>query len=77
MTGKIMNSYNIYNEEMRINGAVSVLYHAIAEDENHVRELAKEKGYDIEGLTIELERINVKDQLNRPFLPSITNDYYE
>ena len=58
-----MNSYNIYEK----NNEATILYHAIARDEEHVVELAEEAGIDIEGLEIELERSNVKDQLGRPF----------
>jgi hypothetical protein len=52
-----MNAYNIYDE----NHYETILYHAIARDEEQVRELAEEAGIDIEGLTIDLERTNVKD----------------
>lgn len=62
-----MNSYNIYDENDRYNGIVNVMYHAIARDEEQVRELASEAGYDLSGLTIELERTNVKDELRRPY----------
>ena len=34
--------------------------------EDQVMELAKEAGIDMDGLSIELERSNVKDQLGRP-----------
>ena len=58
-----MNSYNIYEEK---NYSV-ILYHAIARDVEQVKELASEAGIELEGLTIELERENVKDQLGRPY----------
>lgn len=57
-----MNSYNIYEEKH----SSTILYHAIARDEDQVVELAKEAGIDMDGLSIELERSNVKDQLGRP-----------
>lgn len=63
------NSYNIYDENY--SSTIFILYHAVATDEDEVRELAEAKGYDLEGLTIELERSNVKDQLGRPFAPFI------
>ncbi len=56
-----MNSYNIYDEEHYS----TILYHAIARDEEHVKELAEEAGINLEGLTIDLERNNVKDELGR------------
>ena len=59
----IMNSYNIYDE----NHEATILYHAIARDEDQVMDLAKEAGIDMDGLSIELERSNVKDQLGKPF----------
>lgn len=58
-----MNSYNIYDEEHYS----TILYHAIARDEEHVRELAEEASIDISGLTIDLERVNVKNELGRPY----------
>lgn len=64
---KKVNSYNIYDE----NHYGTVLYHAIASDEDEVKELAQESGIDIEGLTIDLERCNVKDELGRPYSPRI------
>ena len=64
-----MNSYNIFNE----NEAGTILFHAIASSEQHVKELASDSGIDRTGLTIELERQNVKDQLGRPFPASIEN----
>ena len=59
---KLMNSYNIYEK----NNEATILYHAIARDEDQVMELAKEAGIDMDGLSIELERSNVKDQLGKP-----------
>ena len=64
-----MNSYNIYNED----NYSTILYHAIARDESQVAELANEAGIDIEGLTIELERENVRDELGRPYTPIIVD----
>lgn len=57
-----MNSYNIYEEEHY----GTILYHAVAEDEEQVRELAQEAGIDISGMIIDLERKNIKDELGRP-----------
>lgn len=62
-----MNAQNIFDE----NHYETILYHAVAKDEDQVKELAKEKGIDLEGLEIELERTNVKDQLGRDFNPYI------
>lgn len=58
-----MNSYNIYEEE----NYSTILYHAIARNVEQIEYLAEEAGIDLEGLTIDLERENVKDQLGRPF----------
>lgn len=62
-----MNTYNIFDEE----NYSTVLYHAIARDEDQVRELALEAGINLDGLTIELERKNVRDELGRNYNPSI------
>lgn len=64
-----MNTYNIYEKD----NYSAVLYHAIARNENQVKELAKEAGFDIEGLEIELIRKNVKDQMGRSYSPSISD----
>ena len=66
---RLMNSYNICEE----NNEATILYHAIARDEDQVMELAKEAGIDMDGLSIELERSNVKDQLGKP-LPARIED---
>lgn len=58
-----MNIYNIYEEK----NYSTILYHAIARDVEQVKELASESGIEIEGLTIDLEREKVKDQLGRPY----------
>ena len=61
------NSYNIYEEEH----SETILYHAVAHNEAEVRELAADKGFDIEGMTIELDKPDVRTQLGRPFEPYI------
>ena len=58
-----MNSYNIYEEEHYS----TILYHVIARDEEQVKELALESNIDLDGLTIDLVRQNVKDELGRPY----------
>ena len=64
---KKVNSYNVYNENDRRNGVVPVMYYAIADSEDRVRELAVESGIALDGLTIELERENVRTELGRPY----------
>lgn len=54
------NAYN-FSE----NGCV--FYHAIAIDEAHAIELAREAGYNIEGMEIELEKENVRNQLGQSY----------
>ena len=62
-----MNSYNIFDEKHYS----TILYHAIANDEDQVKTLAKEANISLEGLTIELERNNIKDELGRPYSAKI------
>ena len=62
-----MNTYNLFESSHED----TILYHAIAKNENQVIELANEAGIDIEGLTIELDKKNVKDELGRSYEPSI------
>lgn len=64
---KNVNTYNIYDEEHYS----TVLYSAIAKDENQVEELAEKAGIDLTGLTIELIRRNFKDELGRPYKAKI------
>ena len=64
---KSVNSYNVYYEAH----PDSIIYHAIAEDENEVLRLADEADIDLMGMCIELDRKNVKDGLGRPYEPKI------
>lgn len=64
---RTVNSYNLFDE----NNEGTILYHAIACNEDEVRALAQEAGIDIQGLKIEIERHNVKDGLGRPYSPKI------
>lgn len=64
-----MNSYNIFNEEHYS----TILYHSIASDEKQVKELAAEAGINLDGLTIELERKNVKDEMGREYSARIVD----
>ena len=59
-----MNSYNIEEKGC-------VFFHAIAENEQQVIELAAEVGFDITGMDIELERTNVRNQLGQPYQAQI------
>lgn len=59
---KKVNSYNIYDSER----SDTILYHAIAESEDRVRELAEENDISLEGLTIELSTENVRNEMGRP-----------
>lgn len=61
-----MNSYNIFREDE----PGTILFHAIAANEGQVERLAEENECDIEGLTIELERVNVRDQMGNPMNPA-------
>lgn len=62
-----MNSYNIFEEE----NYSTILYHAIARDATQVRELAEASDINLEGLTIDVEKFNVKDELGRPYSAKI------
>ena len=62
-----MNSYNIFDSTE----PATILFHAIAKDRAHVEQLAQDAGIDITGYTIELERMNVKNQMGKPFEASI------
>lgn len=55
-----VNTYNFVE-----NGCV--FYHAIATSEEYAIQLAQEEGFNIEGMEVELERINICDELGRPY----------
>lgn len=59
-----MNAYNFVEKGC-------VFYHAIAQSEEQAIQLANEAGYDIEGMEVELERTNVRDELGREYQPRI------
>lgn len=60
----IMNAYNFVEKGC-------VFYHAIANSEEQCYELAESAGFDVEGMELELERMNVRDELGRPYEPRI------
>lgn len=61
------NSYNIFEESH----ADTILYHAVAESEQQVKELAEDKNINLDGLTIEVERMNVTNEIGKPIKPFI------
>lgn len=71
---RVMCSFNLYREKDRYHGNVWVEYRAIARDENQVRELAEEAGYDIDGMVIEIDQFDAKDQLGRPYSAKIWSE---
>lgn len=59
-----MNTYNFIEKGC-------VFYHAIANSEEQAIQLANGAGYDIEGMEVELERMNVRDELGNEYQPRI------
>jgi hypothetical protein len=53
------------------NYSSTILYRALAVSEQQVKELADKAGIDLTGLTIELDRENVRDELGRSYEPRI------
>lgn len=64
-----MNFYILYSEKAKSEDGVSAEFTAVAENENHVREMAEEQGIYLDGYTIECTRENVRDTLRRPCDP--------
>ncbi len=64
-----MNTYNLFDKKE----PSTILYHAIAENEEQVKKLAQDNGFDITGLQIDLERKNVKSETGKEYSPSISN----
>lgn len=60
-----VNSYNIVEES----NPSTILYHAVAYDVNHVKELAESNHINIDDMIIELERKDVKTMTGMPFEP--------
>ena len=58
-----MKSVNAYNFSEK----GCVFYHAIATSEEHAVSLAKQEGFNIEGMEVELERGNVRDEMGIPY----------
>lgn len=78
---KQVNHYIAYDERDRRNGAVSVRYSGLAYDEEHFKWLAEKANFDLSGQTIELVRVNVRNELRKPCKPFIkdesTDESYE
>lgn len=62
-----MNTYNILNPD----DPGTILYHAIAESEMQVKELAEQAGIDLTGMIIENERMNIRPLLGVKDAPII------
>ena len=61
------NSYVIYDERNDYNGQSYIEYMAYAYSEDQVREMATEKGIDLTGYTIELNKTNIHDEIGRQY----------
>lgn len=71
---KQVNHYIAYDERDRKHGAVSVHYVGLAYDEEHFKELAEKANFDLSGHTIELMKINVRNELRIPYKPFIKDE---
>lgn len=67
---KKVNAYNFVE-----NGCI--FYHVIAENVEQCFELAKSNNLDVKGMELVLERMNVRDELGRPYKPNISNALVE
>ena len=67
--GNSMGKVNAYNFVEK----GCVFYHVIAESEEQCYALAEGAGIDVTGMELELERMNVRDELGRPYSPRIEN----
>lgn len=67
-----INSYWAYTEEYR--GSRTAMYSGFAQSEKRFIELCEAAEFDLEGLELELEQQNVKDDLGRPFLEGVQKD---
>ena len=61
------NSYVIYDEKNNYNGQSFIEYMAYAYSEDQVKEMATEKGIDLTGYTIELNKTNIHDEMGRQY----------
>lgn len=62
-----MKSFNV----SAIGHEDTILYHAIASDEQQVRELAEANEIDLTDMIIVMERSNIKDELGKPYSAKI------
>ena len=64
-----VNSYNISDPQH----PGTIIFHAIAKDEEQVKMLARDNGINLTNLKITMERMNVRDELGNPYAPSIVD----
>lgn len=62
-----MNSYNLFDPAE----PATIQYRALATSEQHVRQLAHDSLIDIDGMVIELDRTDVRNEIGNPYSPSI------
>lgn len=60
-----MNAYNFTEKNC-------VFYHVIAQNEEQCYQLAKENNIDVNGMELELERSNIRDEMGREYNPTIS-----
>ena len=69
-----VNEYLVYREETRKKGCVTAEFVFYAWSESHVREMAEEKGINLDGYTIDCTREDVRTPLRRPVEPCVWSE---
>lgn len=69
---RTMNFYVAWTPEYK--GCRTAMYSGCAMSEQRFAELCEQEGYDLEGLEVELEKENPKDELGRLYSEGVRKD---
>lgn len=72
MRKNTINSYYALCKEYK--GVRTAMYGGYAKSEERFIEMCEEAGFNLEGLDVELDRQNVKDEMGRPFPEEVWKD---
>lgn len=61
-----MNAYNFVEKGC-------IFYHVIAKNEEQCYELAKRNNFNVEGMELELEKKNIRDEMGNEYQPTISD----
>lgn len=71
--GITVNCYYAFSEEVK--GDRTAMYGGYAQSEERFIEMCEEAEFDLEGLEVELDSQNVKDEMGKPFPEKVWKDF--